>query len=86
MKLSEKRTAIDVILWNDWDPIGVNDNEEIRDEYQGYVSSILHLVTQGADKIKLSKHLYQIETVSIGVSGNMERCERVAEKIVALVK
>ena len=25
--------AIDEILWKDWDPIGVNDIEDVRDEY-----------------------------------------------------
>jgi hypothetical protein len=29
---------IDEILWNDWDPIGVNEyGEDARDEYQSYL-------------------------------------------------
>lgn len=26
---------IDEILWREWDPIEVNDTEEVRDEYRG---------------------------------------------------
>lgn len=46
-KMTEKQKklykAIDEILWQDWDPIGLNDNEEIRDEYQGYTPHIFSL-------------------------------------------
>ena len=31
---------IDEILWEDWDPIGVNDVEEARDEYQSYLPGL----------------------------------------------
>lgn len=31
-KEKELYDAIDEILWKDWDPIDINDNENIRDE------------------------------------------------------
>jgi len=76
-------TEIDEILWNDWDPIGVNDIAP-RDEYQSYVSTIYKLKTTGADKETIAKTLHEIETVTIGVSGNIERCRQVANKIFSL--
>jgi len=42
--------AIDKILWADWDPIGLNDNEAARDEYKGYTFRVFKLKRQGADK------------------------------------
>ena len=34
MKTEHKKlyNQIDEILWKDWDPIGINDEEQIRDE------------------------------------------------------
>lgn len=90
MKLSEEHKkiykAIDEILWNDWDPIGVNDIEEVRDEYQSYIPHIFSLTIQGADKIKLSKHLFEIETKNMGMIGNLNHCQAIAEKIINLMK
>jgi hypothetical protein len=34
---------IDEILWQDWDPIGINDMSDARDEYDGYVSQLFNL-------------------------------------------
>jgi hypothetical protein len=75
--------AIDLILWKDWDPIGINDIAP-RDEYQGYTPTIFHLKTEGANKETIANTLHQIETVTIGVGGNIERCLQVAGKIINL--
>jgi hypothetical protein len=73
---------IDEILWNDWDPIGINDDEIARDEYQTYVPHILLLTMQDADKIKIAGYLHKVETINMGLSGNMQRCREVAQKII----
>lgn len=72
--------TIDLILWQDWDPIGINDIAP-RDEYQSYTPTIFRLKTNGADKETIAKILYEIETVTIGVVGNIEHCRKVADKI-----
>jgi hypothetical protein len=90
MKLSEKHKkiykAIDEILWNDWDPIGINDIEEVRDEYQSYTPHIFNLTIQGANKTKLSNHLFEIETKNMGMTGNLNHCQVIADKIIKLIK
>lgn len=73
--------AIDEILWKDWDPIGINDNENCRDEYQGYVSHIYNLIIHDADKTKITNHLLEIETINMGMEGNKNHCEEIAKKI-----
>lgn len=39
--------TIAAILWNEWDPIGINDIAP-RDEYNSYISEILQLLKNGA--------------------------------------
>jgi hypothetical protein len=75
--------AIDEILWNDWDPIGVNTFAP-RDEYQGYTPTIFKLKINGADSETIANTLHQIETVTIGVMGDLDYCRQVAATIVSL--
>jgi hypothetical protein len=75
--------AVDLLLWNEWDPIGINDIAP-RDEYQSYTPTIYRLKTSGADKETIAKTLHQIETETIGVEGSIENCRRVADKIISL--
>ena len=75
--------AIDEILWNDWDPIGVN-GVGPRDEYQGYTNNIFSLKINGANREAIAQKLYEIETITIGLSGDWSRCITVAEKLVGL--
>jgi hypothetical protein len=81
MKNAALFEQIDQILWNDWDPIGVNDSNEATDEYRGYVPHLVKLKLEGADAIKIANHLHHIETVNIGLSGNKTRCKEIARKI-----
>lgn len=71
---------IDYILWNEWDPIGINDIAP-RDEYQSYTPTIFELKNKGADKVLIAKTLYKIETETMGLLGNFEHCEQIADKI-----
>jgi len=75
--------AIDEILWNDWDPIGVKDSAP-RDEYQGYTPEIFRLKISGADKDSIAKRLNEIETKTMGLIGNIDHCKLIAEMIINL--
>ncbi len=44
------------------------------------------MTIQGANKVKIAKHLYEIETVNMGMSGNKIHCEQIAEKILKLIE
>jgi hypothetical protein len=82
-KYKELYQAIDEILWTDWDPIGVNEIAP-RDEYQSYTPTILNLKIKEADMETIAKKLFEIETQTIGMLGDIERCRNVADKIVKL--
>ncbi len=75
--------AIDEILWSDWDPIGVNAIAP-RDKYQSYTPTILNLKIKEADKNTIARKLFEIETQTMGMLGDIERCRNVADKIVKL--
>ena len=73
---------IDEILWNDWDPIGVNDTPEARDEYHSYIFELIDMKKNRATPGEITNHLHRIEFEHIGLFGELERCRVVAEKIV----
>lgn len=79
---------VDEVLWTDWDPIGVNENDCCRDEYTSYVPYIVKLKIDGVDVVKIANHLYQLVNVNMGMTGNREliflHCKEVAQKIVEL--
>ena len=76
-----KRTyqQIDEILWNDWDPIGVNEMPEARDEYNSYVLAVLNLKLSGAELETIAQYLFQIEVDRMGLFGNLDNCRRVSQ-------
>jgi hypothetical protein len=74
--------AIDEILWRDWDPIGVNDMPEARDEYQSYLPHIFRLAVEGKDAEHISSSLVATIEESIGLGASREHCLMVARKIV----
>ena len=84
-KYKELYQKIDEILWNDWDPIGVNDIAP-RDEYQGYTPIIFNLIKRDADKELITQKLFEFETKNMGLFGNIKRCRQSAEKIINLTK
>lgn len=71
---------IDDILWFDWDPIGINDIAP-RDEYQSYIPEVFRLVKAKADKEEIAGTLYRIETGIMGMSGSLDNCLAVSDKL-----
>ena len=84
MKMSPEHKAlyksVDEILWNDWDPIGVNDIAP-RDEYQSYVPEIFSMLIHNKTEKEIAARLYKIETETSGVFGRRENCSINAEKL-----
>lgn len=81
MANSELYTKIDKILWDEWDPIGVNDYGGPDDEYRGYIPSIIKLLEEDADEFKISKLLHHHANVNMGLSTNIDDHSEIAEKL-----
>jgi len=71
MRSKEQRAAdiqqaiADVLLKN-WDPIGIKDVPQARDEYDAYVGGVYRLLASGATAKQIAEHLVRIETEQIG--------------------
>ena len=76
--------AVDEILWNDWDPIGVNDMPEAAGEYVAYAEQVLGFKLNKASVQELADLLFRIETEMMGLQGNYEHCQKISEKILSL--
>lgn len=75
---------IEEILWKNWNPIGIDNSEDYDEEYKNYAHHIFKLKNDGADKHKISKYLYDLETINIGLAGNKNRCDEIAQIILNL--
>lgn len=60
--------AVQEVLFREWDPIGVNDNERCVHEYDSYAPTICRYLRDGADEYSLAAHLSQFQRVSMGLS------------------
>lgn len=74
------------MLWEDWDPIGVNEYSEASDEYDGYASVVAELVRSGADEQMIFDRLWALETGYIGLEGDAENTRQFAAKLHALAQ
>lgn len=81
MKKSELWIKVDKILWEDWDPIGVNDYGGPDDEYRDYVSSIIKLLESDVNESKITKLLHQHANVNMGLNTRLAEHEEIAKKI-----
>jgi len=83
-RAKEIQERIRQVLLHEWDPIGVSDMPEAQDEYDSYVGGIYRLLASGASEYQIIERLYNLETVSMGLTGNRERLKRVAGKLAEL--
>ncbi len=74
-KTNNLREKIDQILWNDWDPIGVNDIPEAKGEYTSYADHIVsRLLNNKEDKKAILDYLFWAEVENMGLgTGNANR-------------
>ena len=72
------------VLIEEWDPLAVKENPLAQDEYDSYISGIQRLLTEGCDAVRLSSHLDNLETVSMGLQYPSGRGKSVASKLLAL--
>src|SRR5262245_54795613 len=86
MSKSNLLVAIEEVLFREWDPIGVNDNELCRDEYDNYAKSLLRLLSDGADEFKIASRLCFLQRSSMALSVvDEERNRQVAKRLRKLV-
>ena len=87
VKGKELWQAVKEILFREWDPIGINSNPSLSDEYDSYASGIVRLLQAEADEYKIAEHLRSLQRVSMGMSStNEERDRGIARRLISLVR
>jgi hypothetical protein len=81
-----QQEAIRQVLLRDWDPIGVGDIPEAQDEYDSYIGQIYGMLIRRQPRQKLVDFLWWAETVNMGLYGNRQRTERVADMLLQLAE
>lgn len=66
--LSVRIEAVRQVLWEVWDPIGVNASTGAFGEYDSYAPAIVSLLARGCSARELETHLIKLETGSMGLS------------------
>ncbi len=72
---------IEDLLSYEWDPLGLNGFGP-RDEYQTYVPQLFSLAVGNATADQIAQKLRYLETETIGVAGDYEKCKQLARIIV----
>jgi hypothetical protein len=62
------RARVREIFWLEWDPIGVNDCENAKDEYDRYADrSYVMLMDEGRSASEIADYLYYISIEHMGL-------------------
>jgi predicted polyphosphate/ATP-dependent NAD kinase len=69
------------VLLREWDPIGIRDVPNARDEYDQYVVPIANKVNARNTTSTIVKLLLEIEVDIMGLKGDDGRARRVAERL-----
>ena len=72
-RVRQIQKQISQILWEQWDPIGVNETPGVRDESDTYVGSILSLLLKGGHEAEIISLLRYHERVSMGMPASNEQ-------------
>lgn len=73
--------AIHRVLLQEWDPIGVADVPQAQDEYS-YVGQVYAMLIRQQPLSKLFDYLWWVEMEYMGLRGNRQHTEQVAERLV----
>ncbi len=79
----EVQERIRDVLFNEWDPIGVNDYAP-RDEYDAYIGGIYRLLTNDVDAETLATHLRNLEIEQMECPTTHEHRTKIAESLLQL--
>lgn len=80
-KLKEQ---VNDILFNEWDPIGVNSNPEVDDEYKSHAKKVSGMLRDSRDAFAITKYLGEIESGMLSLPENKIRLQKVVNLLLEL--
>ena len=60
------------VLLNTWDPIGIKDEPNAQNEYDGYIGELFELLANGASDSALLDYLYTAVNENMGLDASRE--------------
>lgn len=85
-KLSAKEKELyrrtDEILHYLWDPIGVSDIPQARDEYHSYLPRVFARLVENAKDHEIAAYLVKVEEGSMGLTPNKEKALEIARTLI----
>ena len=75
---------INSVLFERWDPIGVNDTEVAKDEYLSYAPEIYSFLARGEPADFIGRHLDFLASTRMGVGAHAAQSLAVASELKAL--
>lgn len=78
MDTKEIESEVKKILLHYWDPININTNPNLQDEYDNYINIIIDSLKKEKTVQEIASLLHKIEQEDIGICGDFERCHRAA--------
>lgn len=75
-------TAIDGILWSEWDPIGVFCMDGPRDEYHAYLLHVFSLTLRSVEPHEIAEYLEWVVVERMGLCSNAQYSLQIARKII----
>ena len=84
-RAAELQDLIRQVFLRDWNPIGVNNDPELADEYGSYIAPVYRILVGNRSEDDLIDLLYRAERDQIGTAcESPEQLRRVAQKLLAL--
>ncbi len=77
---------IDDILFYEWDPIGVSEIEEARDEYHSYLPRVFKMALEHEEPYGIAKYLTEVTTSSMGLGACSDHDLKIAKQILSFKK
>ena len=75
--------AVHNLLLREWDPIGVADVPEARDEYSAYDGQVFQLLRAGSSARQVATYLADVEVEQMGLEPHPDRLDRLTETVAA---
>ena len=84
-RAAEAQASIRQVLFQDWDPIGVNGNLNLQDEYDDYIAPVYRILMGSRSEQELVDFLFQTERDTIGLQcGSPDELRPIARKLLEL--
>ena len=83
-KAREIQASIARVLLEEWDPIGVKDVPECRDEYAAYAGGVYRLLASGATRERIADHLDQVGRDMFNLADPRAHLLHVADSLLAV--